>query len=141
MGNWGLMYSFSASMSSKISQLKFGAYKFERVQWSSIKPFENYLRSSAPISPIRSSGGPIFPLLGSLICPLRHQIAPKCSTAPSRAQFPISPIRSFSPPPLFPQCFLFRVSILAIASSKGLKFSIAPSRAPISLSCHQNDHL
>ena len=40
MKNSGPMYSFSACMASKISQLKFGARKFERVQWSRIKPFE-----------------------------------------------------------------------------------------------------
>ena len=34
------MYSSSACMTTKISQLKFGAHKFERVQWIRIKPFE-----------------------------------------------------------------------------------------------------
>ena len=34
------VYSFPACMTSKISQLKFGVYNFERVQWSRIKSFE-----------------------------------------------------------------------------------------------------
>ena len=32
MENWGLIHSFSACMTSKISQLKFGVHKFERVE-------------------------------------------------------------------------------------------------------------
>ena len=58
---WGNRHSFSACMTSKISQLKFGT------QWSHIKPFEKNLWSRAPNFPIRSPGGPISPSLGSLI--------------------------------------------------------------------------
>ena len=58
-GEYCLMYSFSACMSSKISHLKFGAYKFESVQWSRTEPFKNNSWSRTPNFPIRSSGVPI----------------------------------------------------------------------------------
>ena len=48
------MYSISACMTSKISQLKFGAHKFERVQWSQIKPFE---KKKSGLGPSISSSG------------------------------------------------------------------------------------
>ena len=129
---------YPALMSCKISQLKFRAYKFEKMQRSSIKPFENYSRSRAPISHIRSSGGPIFPTVSNL--PIASSKRPP--NVPLRHQGPnfLFSLSGHLGPRRFPNA-LFRVSILAIVSSKCLKFSIAPSRAPISSSCLQNDHL
>ena len=51
---------FSACITSKISQIKFRAHKFERVQWNHIKPFEKNRWSRAPNFPIRSSGSNTF---------------------------------------------------------------------------------
>ena len=103
MGNWGLMYFFSACMSSKISQLKFGAHKFERVQWNRIKSFEN--NSWSKIS-IRSSRAQTSPLLGSLICPLLHQRAPNVPLRHQGLIFPVSPSGHLASPTQFPHCFI-----------------------------------
>ena len=111
-------------MSSKISQLKFVAHKFERVQWSRIKPFENSSWFRAPNFHIRSSGGSISPLLVSIICTLRHQRDSKCSIAPSRAQISVFPIRSFSLPHSVPIALL-RVSNFLITLPPPHSFPIA----------------
>ena len=55
------MNYFSACMTSKISQLKFGAHKFERAQWSRIKPFEKNSWSIGPPIPPSGHQGPHFP--------------------------------------------------------------------------------
>ena len=107
----------------------FGAHKFERVQWSHIKPLKI----------IRGLGPPIFPLLGFLFCPLHHHRAPKCSIAPSRAQFPIFPIRSFSPPPQFPHFFIkgFQFSHCVTRHQRTPHFLLRHQGPQISSSCHQ----
>ena len=135
----GPMYYFSACMTSKISQLKFGAHKFERAQWSRIKPFEkNSWSIGPPISPIRSSGAPFSPSLGSLICPLRHQRAPKCSITPSRAQFPVFPSGNLAPQ--FPYCFIKGFQS-PLRHQMAPNFPLRQQGPKISSSCHQNDDL
>ena len=53
------MYSFSACMASKISQFKFGAHKFERVQWSRIKRLKRISGLGPPNSPSGHQEAPI----------------------------------------------------------------------------------
>ena len=102
MGNWGLMYSFSACMTSKISQLKFGPNHVPRLRLS-----------GAPISPSN-----LF----------THCIIKGAQTFHCTIKGPISrfPIRSFSHCS-FPIA-LFNKGISPIASSKDPKFSIASSQ-------------
>ena len=85
MGNWDLLYFFKL-----LCHLKFGAHKFERVQWSRTKLFENNSWSRVPNFPIRSSGAQISPLLGSLICPLLYQRPPMfhCAIEGPFSRFP-----------------------------------------------------
>ena len=59
-----------------------------------------------PISPSGHQEAPISSTLGSLICPLRHQKAPKLMFhCVIRGQFLVFLIRSFSSPQ-FPHCFI-----------------------------------
>ena len=161
------MYSFSACMTSKISQLKFEAHKFERVQWSCIKPFEKNKWSRAPNFPIRSSGGPNIiiakvsfnlPIASSkgpqINVPLRHHgpnFPFSSSGHLSHHDFPIaSPLRhQMANGPIFhcaikgPQ-FPHHVIKMMISNFppryQGVPFSIASSRGlPFPPSRHQND--
>ena len=127
MGNLGPMCSFSACMTSKISQLKFGAHKFERVQWSRIKPFENNSWSRAPNISTRLSGGPNFHIarvFNLSIASSKGSNVPLLHQGPNFSFFPSGHLA-----PLLPHCFIkgFQFSI---ASSNGPKFSIALSRIP-----------
>ena len=95
------MYSFSACMTSKISQLTFGAHKFEECNGIVLNRLKIIPWSRAPISPARHQGTPIFPFLWILICPLHHQRAQMFHCAIQGPIFRFSPIRSFTP--LLPQ--------------------------------------
>ena len=125
MGNWGPMYYFSACITSKISQLKFKANKFGRVQWS--RKLDRLKRIRGLGHPISPSGHHLsFPIARVSNLPITSSKAPpKCSIASSRAQFSIFLIRSFIPPQ-FSNCFIKGLQF-PTASSKGPKFSIAPS--------------
>ena len=70
------MYSFSACMASKISQLKFGAHEFERVQWSCIKRLKRISGLGPPNSPSGHHEGPISSSLGYLL-PIASSKGPK----------------------------------------------------------------
>ena len=96
MGNWGPMYSFSACMSSKISQLKFGPISLKECNGAILNRLKIICGLGPPIS-LSGHQAPIFPL--------HHQRAPKCFIVPSRAQFPVSH-KSFSPSPQCPHCFI-----------------------------------
>ena len=100
------------------------------MQWSRIKPFENNSWSRVPNFPIRSSGVQIFPLLGSLICPLLYQRAPQMFHCAIKGPFSCFPHQVIMPPPHSFPLALLRISNFLIASWKGPKISIAPSRAP-----------
>ena len=66
------MFSFSACMTFKISQLKFGAHELKERNGAVLNrlkrvrglgpPIKTY-----PINSIRSSGGPIFPIFSYLV--------------------------------------------------------------------------
>ena len=120
---------FSACMTPNISQLKFGAHKFEKVQWSRIKPFEKNVLSRASSFPFRSSGVPISPSLRSLICPLRHQRVPNVPLRHQGPKFPFS-VSGHLAATSVPIALLRVSNFPCIASSKGPKFSIASSRVP-----------
>ena len=93
------MYSFSACMTSKMSLLKFGARKFERVQWSH-KPFEKNWWSRTSNFPIKSPGSPNFIIARvSNLPPLKLMF--HCVI---RGPFPVF-LRSFSSPQ-FPHYFI-----------------------------------
>ena len=119
-------------MTSKNSQLKFGAYKFERVQWSRIKPFEKKNSGlGAPNFPIKIIRGPNFIIARVANLPIAPSKGPQINV-PLRhqgAQFPVFLIRSFSSPQ-FPHCFIRSFQFPhCIKREKGPKCSIAPSRA------------
>ena len=146
MENLGPMCSFSACMTSKISQLKYGAHKFERVQWSRIKPFEKNSWSRAPNISTRSSGGPNFHIarVSNLSIasskgpnfPLLHQ-GPNFSFFPSGHSAPLLPhcfVKAFQ----FPHCVIKGPQIFHCAI-KGPQFPrhVIKMMTPNFPSCYQ----
>ena len=126
-------------MTSKISLLKFGALSLKGCNGAVLNCLKRIRGLGAPISPIRSSGVPIFPIvtvsnlpIATVIkepqnVPLRHQ----------RPDFPFS--KSGHLAPQFPHCL--RVSNFPVASSKGQNFPLRHQGPKISLLCRQNNDL
>ena len=81
------MYSFSACMTSKISQLKFGPISLKECNGAVLNSLKRIIHLGPQISPFGHQGAPISSSLGSLICPLRHQRAPQINV-PLRHQGP-----------------------------------------------------
>ena len=139
MGNWGPMYSFSAYMKSKISQLKFGAHKFGRVQWSRIKPLEKNSWSRAPNSPSGHQEGPNFPIARVSNLPITSSKPPSMFRCAIRG-----PIFCFPHQVIYPQfthCFIkgFQFHHCII---KGPQIFHCTIKGPqFSSSCHQKDDL
>ena len=76
-------------MASKISQLKFGAHKFERAQWNRIKQFE--IVSRAPNFPHQVTRSPIFPIIRVSNLPNASSKGPKifhCGIKGAISRFP-----------------------------------------------------
>ena len=144
IGIGALCIFFSTCMSSKISQLKSGALKFKRVQWSRIKPFENKSWSRAPNVPIKSSGGPNFPIARVFNLPNASPKGPQmfhCAFKGTISRFPHQVFNLSLPHSVSPLLYHFKGFQFPIASSKGPKFSIDHQGPPISSLCHQNDDL
>ena len=140
---WGIGASciFSACMSSKISQLKFGTHELKECNGAVLNRLKMIRGLGPPISPSGHQGGPNFPIARVSNLPTMSPKGPKCSIAPSRAQFPVFSTRSFSLPTQFPHCFIkgFQFPHCVIKGPKN--FHCAIKGLPISSSCHQNDEL
>ena len=102
------MYSFSACMTSRISQFKFGVHKLKECNGAVLNRSKGINGLGPQISSSGHQGAPISSSLRSLFCPLRHQRPPQIHVPlfHQGLKFLFSTTGHLAPPPQFPHCFI-----------------------------------